>query len=264
MSNDQSRQIAVAPEIKSLEKKAALLANRLQLPLTDVTSGKYNFLLTLTAKRLELRASCLQETSVEICGPVFVDFVKGSMGYRRLHGGGRSQPLAKAMGLKHGFNPTVIDATAGLGRDAFVLACLGCTVQMIERSPVIAALLEDGINRASINSDIGTIVTNRLSLTVGDSIELLEKIAIRDAPDAVYIDPMYPHRDKSALVKKEMRITRSIVGCDDDAPSLLKAAILCAKKRVVVKRPDYAQQIEGPKISLTIKSKKNRYDVYLL
>lgn len=60
------------------------------------------------------------------------------------------------------------------------------------------------------------------------------------APDVVYLDPMYPHRQKSALVKKEMRVFQSLVGNDDDADSLLIPAMTIAKRRVVVKRPNYA------------------------
>ena len=263
MSNNQSQKTAVVSASKSMDKKAALLAARLNLPQTDIHSSRYDFLLAVTEKRLELRAGYVDTPTVESRSPVFVDFVKGPAGYRRRVGGGRSQPLARALGLKGGLNPTVIDATGGFGRDAFVLACLGCSVHMLERSPVIAALLEDGIQRAAMDPDIGTIVKNRLSLTVGDSIEFLKNVSKENAPDAVYIDPMYPHRTKSALVKKEMRLVRSIVGNDYDAPALLKAAILCAKKRVAVKRPVHASPMEGPEVTLVIKSKKNRYDVYL-
>ncbi|WP_445775347.1 class I SAM-dependent methyltransferase, partial [Shewanella sp.] len=62
-----------------------------------------------------------------------VDFVSGAVAHRRKFGGGRGQSIAKAVGLKQGVTPTVVDGTAGLGRDAFVLASLGCKVIMVER-----------------------------------------------------------------------------------------------------------------------------------
>src|SRR5688572_20080391 len=81
-------------------------------------------------------------------GPIYADFLTGAAAHRRLHGGGRGQPIARAIGLKPGVKPpSVIDATAGLGRDAFVLACLGCEVTLLERSPTVAALLRDALER---------------------------------------------------------------------------------------------------------------------
>src|SRR5690606_23122611 len=105
-------------------------------------------------------------------GPVFADFVEGALAYRRLHGGGRGQPVARAVGLKPGIYPKVLDATAGLGRDAFVLAALGCEVVMLERSPIIAALLDDALARAALESEVAPIVA-RMTLIQADARQWL-------------------------------------------------------------------------------------------
>lgn len=192
-------------------------------------------------------------------GAIAVDFVAGAVAHRRKFGGGRGQDIAKAVGLKHGFTPNVLDATAGLGRDAFVLASLGCQVTMLERMPVVAALLQDGLARAELNQDIVDII-NRMSLVHASSIT---EMTTRASPDVVYLDPMYPHREKSAQVKKEMRVFQTLVGEDNDADLLLEPALAIAKYRVVVKRPNYAAPLAGKTPSMTIKMKKNRFDVYV-
>lgn len=192
---------------------------------------------------------------------ISVDFVSGAVAHRRKFGGGRGQSIAKAVGLKQGVNPTVVDGTAGLGRDAFVLATLGCKVIMVERHPVVAALLEDGLRRAYEDADIGEWMQERMSLVHGSSLEALTDVG--QQADVVYLDPMYPHREKSALVKKEMRVFQTLVGADTDADGLLAPAMAVATKRVVVKRPDYAEDLDGVKPSMVIATKKNRFDVYV-
>ena len=191
---------------------------------------------------------------------VVVDFVSGVVAHRRKFGGGKGQAIAKAVGLKNGNVPSVIDATAGLGRDAFVLASLGCKVTLIERQAVVAALLEDGLNRAYQDPDIGGWMKQRMVLHHGASQTSLTSLGL--TADVVYLDPMYPHREKSAQVKKEMRLFQTLVGSDDDADELLSPALQIAQKRVVVKRPDYAEYLNNQPPSASIKMKKNRYDLY--
>lgn len=192
---------------------------------------------------------------------ICVDFVAGAVAHRRKFGGGRGQSIAKAVGLKQGINPTVVDGTAGLGRDAFVLASLGCKVIMVERHPVVAALLEDGLKRAYESEEIGQWMQERMRLVHGSSLGSVALLG--EDIDVVYLDPMYPHREKSALVKKEMRVFQSLVGADLDADGLLAPAMQLASKRVVVKRPDYAENLDGVKPSMVIATKKNRFDVYV-
>ncbi len=215
------------------------------------------FALTWSDGHLELRK--LDEPKL---GPVCVDFVEGGVAHRRKFGGGRGQSIAKAVGLKSGASPSVVDATAGLGRDAFVLASLGCQVTMLERHPVVAALLADGLQRAQQDAEIGEWMRDRMSLRAGSALENLQQLGF--TPDVVYLDPMFPHRQKSALVKKEMRVFQSLVGPDLDADALLPAALAVAGKRVVVKRPDYAGYLNDKTPSMSIETKSNRFDVYVV
>jgi 16S rRNA (guanine1516-N2)-methyltransferase len=192
-------------------------------------------------------------------GPVRVDLLEGSAAHRRRFGGGSGQMIAKAVGVQGGIRPSVLDATAGLGRDGFVLATVGCSVTLIERQPLIAALLADGLYRATQDEEVGPIVA-RMTLLKGNAIELMQTMT--EAPQVVYLDPMFPHRDKSALVKKEMRIFRPLVGDDLDAPALLDAALQLASHRVVVKRPRKAPCIDGVKPGYSLEGKSSRYDIY--
>ena len=168
--------------------------------------------------------------------------------------------IAKAVGIQPGVRPSILDATAGLGRDAFVLASLGCDVALIERQPLIAALLEDGLSRAQGDPLVGPIVA-RMRLLNGDAIALMRAWR-RDVPQVVYLDPMFPHRDKSALVKKEMRLFRPLVGDDDDAHSLLQAALDLASHRVVVKRPRKAPAIGDVAPGYVLEGNSSRFDIY--
>jgi 16S rRNA (guanine1516-N2)-methyltransferase len=275
--------IAVCATTDDLQPRAAELAGRLRLPLTAMDDAVSPLLLVVTPERLELR-----QTGPKAPGPVHADFVGGRTGHRRRFGGGKGQSIARAIGLKGGTIPSVLDATAGLGRDAFVLASLGCRVRLLERSAVIACLLEDGLRRAAGVAETAAIVAN-MELIHTDALPYLENLARisrhpstaatdpsvvagsgksgpgDDArPDVVYLDPMYPHRSKSALVKKEMRIFRQLVGDDEDASRLLAAALDVARRRVVVKRPRLAPSLDGPEPNTRIVGKTTRYDVYVM
>ncbi len=234
-----------------LQQAAADWAARLGLPL----EGESEFALQLDDAGLQLI-----ELGPQAPGPVRVDFVEGAMAHRRQFGGGSGQMIAKAVGIAPGVRPRVLDATAGLGRDAFVLASLGCSMTLIERQPLIAALLEDGLARASLNVEVAPIVA-RMQLLGGNAIERMAAWA-EEPPQVIYLDPMFPHRDKSALVKKEMRLFRPFVGDDLDAPALLEAALALASHRVVVKRPRKAPIIQGPKPGYVLEGKSSRYDIY--
>lgn len=189
--------------------------------------------------------------------PVYVDFNNKQLTYRRKSS--QSELLARAVGIKKLNNPTVVDATAGLGQDSFILAALGCQVHMIERSEIVAALLEDGIKRGHKVKEIAHIL-ERMKLHKGNAIKLLKEFA----PDVIYLDPMFSGKTNSALVKKEMRIFREIVGGDTDAKELLKIALSQEKHRVVVKRPRKAQAIEGVVPTYTLEGSSCRFDVYLI
>ena len=231
--------------------EASAWAERLGLPL----QGEAEFALQLGDDGLQLA-----ELAPQAPGPVRVDFVEGAVAHRRLFGGGSGQMIAKAVGVQPGVRPSVLDATAGLGRDAFVLATLGCAMTLSERQPIIAALLEDGLARARRDAEVAPIAA-QMRLLQGNAIELMRDWQ-GEPPQVIYLDPMFPHRDKSALVKKEMRLFRPLVGDDLDAPALLQAALALASHRVVVKRPRKAPIIEGAKPSYALEGKSSRYDIY--
>ena len=207
---------------------------------------------------LELRQ--LDEPKV---GAVKVDFASDALTFRRLHGGGKKEAIARAIGLKGKDSLNVLDATAGLGRDAFVLASLGCVVDMIERSPIVAALLQDGLDRAASNGQLRSWIPANMQLFHGVATNLLADWS-QEKPDVVYLDPMFPHRKKNAAVKKEMRIFQQLLGPDEDADLLLEPALKLAKNRVVVKRPTGAPFLAGKKPQIKMLGKANRFDVYLI
>lgn len=195
-------------------------------------------------------------------GAHFVDFVGGAVGHRRRFGGGRGQTIAKAVGLKAGLNPVVVDATAGWGRDAFLLASLGCRVTMIERSPVVAALLEDGLRRAYSDPEIGEMVSERLRLVSADALDWLSHCDLK--PDVIYIDPMFPHRTNTAQVKKESFYLQQLLGPATDGDALLEAALSVeGRKRVVVKRPKQAPLLADRRPTHSYVTKSHRFDAYI-
>lgn len=194
-------------------------------------------------------------------GELICDFVGGAVGHRHRFGGGRGQALARAVGMKRGGCPTIVDATAGLGRDAFLLASLGAEVTLIERSAEMAALLEEGLARGrEAGGDVAEAIS-RMQLIHGDARLILPTLT----PEIVLVDPMHPPRKSSALVKKQMRQIRAIVGEDPDAIELMTVALECATKRVVLKWPARAAPLEGIRApSHQIMGKSTRYDVFMI
>jgi 16S rRNA (guanine1516-N2)-methyltransferase len=215
----------------------------------------FDYLLILTASHLELQK--LDQTTE---GPLFIDFLGGPVAFRRKKIGHEKELLAKAVGIKSHYHPTIIDATAGLGEDSYVLACLRCQITMLERSPIIAALLQDALERLFANDSSKDL---KINLIQTNAILFLSTLSEENKPDVVYLDPMFPTRRKSALVKKEMRILREIIGEDDDAETLLEIAIKTARNRVVVKRPRLASNLSEKKPDFSITGKNMRFDIYL-
>ena len=220
-----------APKAQAIAQELALSYAR------DLDQG----LVLQVSERLELREAGSKT------GPVYVDFEVLAKRPKQ-----KKDLLAKAVGIKGIYRPKVIDATAGLGQDAFVLASYGCQVTMIERSKVIAALLQDGLERAKHLE-----VVSRLELLQGDAKELLPSL---DA-EVIYLDPMYPESGKTAAKRKEMRMFREVVGDDLDVPELLEIALQIAQKRIVLKRPIKASKLGKPNV--IYQGSTIRFDVYL-
>ena len=235
---------------------ATELARALGLPTAQDASAPL-LLLVVTDERLEL----LQPGSTD--GATSCEFAGGAFGYRR------SQPLrrellARAVGFK-GKALNVIDMTAGLGRDAAVLALLGCRVTAVERDAVVFALLQDGLRRARNSPETPDALDKRLTLVYADACEYLDGLAADARPDVIYLDPMFPERTQSALVKKEMRILSRLLGGEEDADQLLEAALRTGCHRVVVKRPLHAPHVTtslGTQPPLQFRGRSARFDVY--
>jgi 16S rRNA (guanine1516-N2)-methyltransferase len=206
----------------------------------------------------------LVQSAADAPGPIFVDFTSGQMAHRRQFGGGKGQVIAKAVGLNKNSSPLILDATTGMGKDAFVFASLGARVIMMERSPVSAALLQDGLERARLDDEVSAII-ERMQLIKGDARFLIsyDSLKLNEMPDVIYLDPMFPHRKKTALVKKEMLAFQQLIGDDKDSNELLSVCQQVAKKRVVVKRPIKAPWLDHKKPSLSMNMKKHRFDIYL-
>ena len=221
----------------------------------NITDLNGLYLTKKEANKLSLLA-LIDNDEISIC----VDFISAEISHRLKQGHGKNQALAKAIGLNKRSNLKVVDATAGLGRDAFILASLGCEVLMIERAIPVAELLLDGMRRGKENIEIEPIV-ERLQLRIEDSINYLQ--APTEKPDVVYLDPMFPERKKTAKVKKEMQLLQRLHGVEQDNETLLNAALVCAKQRVVVKRPKGAEPFCGRPPTHVIETKKMRYDVYM-
>ena len=257
VTHDAVNEVTVIAQESSLNDAARQLAGRFGLTFDEAGASGLAYQLVLTAERLELRSNLTRQ------GPVFVDFTAGAVAHRQRFGGGRKQLIARAVGMKKGVSPRILDATAGMARDAFVLACLGSEVTLIERSPVIAALLEDGLQRAEKHIELGNLVRERLKLIYGDALDVMRHLAGDKQPDVIFLDPMFPEKMTSALVKKEMRVFRDIAGKDIDADKLLPIALEKAVKRVVVKRPLYAGWLNDMEPTMEMKSGKQRFDIYM-
>ncbi len=241
---------------------ASVCARELGAPLcdSDALPGDFDVALVVTATRLELRVFRGEKTLIGgrgvACNLSAIDTTTGP---------GRSlgQPLIKAVGIKrrNPYRPKVLDVTAGLGEDAWVLASVGCEVSACERNPVTYALLADGLRRAS---ESAPDIAARIDITRSDSVSVLKQVAMSapaHRPAVVYLDPMFPLGRKTAE-RKAMRVLRMICGDDPDADQLLQAALLAATNRVVVKRPLRGAPLPGPAPSVCHKGKSLRFDVY--
>ncbi|CAL4044089.1 class I SAM-dependent methyltransferase [Buchnera aphidicola] len=192
-------------------------------------------------------------------GNFWIDFAHKKLIYRIQSQVLKKEAIAKAIGIKKNNYLNVVDATAGLGKDALVLTALGCKVCMIERNPIVAALLEDALKRNYPYNNINLLLKEKMSLIYASSLSILKKLKYK--PDVTYLDPMYPITKKN-MVKKDMYFLRLLIGEDKDSGDLLTLARKCSKKRVIVKRQLYAPYLSGIKTKNAIISKKHRFDIY--
>ena len=153
--------------------------------------------------------------------------------------------------------PVAIDATAGLGEDSFLLAAAGFKVYLFEKNETIAALLKDALERALKDPDIAE-TASRMIFVEGDSIAGMK--ALTERPNVVYLDPMFPERRKSGLIKKKFQLLQLLERPCDDEEGLLNAAMSVSPAKIVIKRPAKAPVLGGIKPSYTISGNSIRYD----
>lgn len=228
------------------------LANRLAVPLryADDPAGQESFWLSRREGCLKLLDSDSRKK-----GGLMVE-IEPRPGEQRSYPAPRQDALAQALGK----SKTVVDATAGWGQDSLHIFRMGYDVTCMERSPVMAELLQDAFNRLAQLPWMQKLQLQPPGLRAGNAIELLA--ALQQQPDCIYIDPMFPpKRKKSALAKKSMRVLRDLLGDDDDKEQLFAVALQATGKRVVVKSPDYAEPLGG-KPAQSFQGKLLRYDVY--
>ena len=210
--------------------------------------------------RLTPAGLCLARAGPGAPTPLRVDFGSAAMRHRRR--GGQNELLGRAVGIGKREPLRLLDATAGLARDSFVLADLGCHVRLCERHPVICELLSDGLRRAKDSDDPWLAgVAARLALLPGDARE--QRV---DTSDVIYLDPMFPQRSKRAAVKADLSLLQDILQEQNqqDAEHLLTWALQQDVARVVVKRPLRAPALAGRSPSHVLRGKAVRFDVYVL
>lgn len=196
--------------------------------------------LTLVGNGLELRADFIQMMP-------------------RLRAGRLSQELLiKAARCKGVHNPVAFDATAGFGEDSLLLAAAGFEVTLCEANSTIAALLRDALKRAQADERLAPIVKH-MHMQEANSIDLL--INLSDAPDVVYLDPMFPERTKSAAVKKKFQLLHYLEAPCANEVELLAAALEASPRKIVIKRPSKGEVLAGIKPAYSISGKAVRYDV---
>ncbi len=243
--------------------RAAQLADQLRLPLVEAGLGPRELPPGSAVLWVHEQKPALRLTGPRAPGPVGIDFASPGMAHRRR--GGQNELLGRAVGWKAGHPPRVLDATAGLGRDAFVLADLGCDVLLCERQAVLALLLDVACRRAMASDDARLAASAaRMRVYPGDVRQLGDgEIADRDV---IYLDPMFPV-ERRALPSKELQVLQQLLASEEalDDPrgeSLLHWARRQPVRRVVVKRPVRAPGLPGPAPGHQIAGKAIRFDVY--
>lgn len=197
---------------------------------------------------------------MELCSPVGpnelrldLDLMRGPLS-RRLRTARNSEPLPRACGLVRSREPlTILDATAGLCRDAMVLAALGSSVTAIERVPALAFLAHDVIETSPLAA--------RLTVRADDAEAWLVARPDGTSPHVVYLDPMFADAGR-AQVKKDMQVCRALAGAGPDAAALLPAARALATQRVVVKRRHDLPPLAAD-VAFSVDGERVRFDVYL-
>ena len=223
------------------------------LPISEIEEKAVNFYL-----RFDEYGLGLQSTTKKAPGSLYVDFKRLT---KRVGDSVLQQNLFKAIGARKGKRPGIVDATAGLGTDSFLFAAIGCNVLAIERNPIVFALLEDGSNRFLRLGALEAEIIDRIELCQANFLEAAETL---ESTQVVYLDPMFPTKNKIAKAKKGMYYLQELIGSSSNDKELLEAAYTVATERIVVKRAKNSPFISVKEPSISFRGSSSRYDVYLL
>ena len=168
--------------------------------------------------------------------------------------------LVRAARVRGVPSPVAVDATAGLGEDALLLAAAGFSVVLFERDERVAALLRDALQRALQDARLSEIA-GRMQLVEEDAVTGLKHLEKK--PDVVYLDPMFPARRKDAATNKKLQMLRMLERpcTEEGAEALLSAALDAGPRKVVVKRPLKGPYLGGLRPSNSLAGKVVRYDI---
>ncbi len=223
---------------------ALQLARQLSLPFGGLASSRDTKeqatwqLLVATNDRILVRPDAAR---------LQVDFTQGKA-ITRLSQAAKDQNLLRALGLtklkqSQRLSTKIIDATAGLGQDAWMMASQGCAVTLLEESLLFAYLLKYALSQAALQPKLKPITQN-MTIESFRAQDYLLKLEPQQRPDIIYLDPMFPPRKKQAKVKKGMQFLQALLPQSDNA-DLLPCALSVALNRVVVKRPAKAEPLQG-------------------
>ncbi len=188
-----------------------------------------------------------------------VDFTTGEVGFQVRARNAPHHPLVRAAKIGPGSGRKVVDATAGLGRDAFLIAAHGIEITAIERSPEMFRRLREALEHARAAGPEFAAIVERITLRQGDSRELLQQLE----PDIVFIDPMHPVEGRKARSGRDITLLRDVVGSDPDSAELIQAALAASRRRVIVKWPMRAGRIAGlPPPTFEVSGRSIRYHVF--
>jgi len=250
------------------ESSRALLAPLLDsaLPIQDYQPSHATQQVLLL--KLRLQQQQLIEFQIGLAQPdpptfnYYPDFSRGKFGFRLLQPVSLRQDIYRAVGVKPGVRPRILDCNAGLGRDALLFAAAGCAVTSSERHPLLFLALDDALRRCRSSGNKIAPFCAGIDLRFADAADLLA-VSSGDNVDSVYLDPMFPSREKTAKVKLEAQVLQAYCHDDEDADQLLTLALQKKFKRVCVKRPLHSPYLGNHKPALQYKGKSTRFDVYL-
>lgn len=240
-----SEKLVVCMGKGACKDEAAALARHLNVPLCHAPGPALTLL--------------VEDTGLSLCGGAMTYHGDFEQMLHRITGGRLQHEMLARLAKTDLPHPTAVDATAGMGEDSLLLAACGYTVTMFEQNPVIAALLQDALRRAEKHPVLQPII-RRMHLVQGDSTRLMPKLA--EPPALVYLDPMFPARQKSGLIHKKLQLLQKLEQPCAEESALLNAALSVRAQKIIIKRPLKGAPLAGKTPHYCIKGKAIRYDCF--